>query len=215
MLLINGVCGLSTRPPSQAFLPLLVTEEHFPNAVAWSSSIFQSAISSVRLAGGIIYGYRESDTGLLHSPPLRISLALLLLSAVRPRAVERPRGRQPPSGVCARRFPVYLAKQVGSRRALARSVRRPARRSGGAAAVYAREILKPARLDWAFCAARPAWAQWSWRIVVAHWPLRRQAGTTMLRLRFRLRRLHDRVRTLPQPGSFDYRPGCCWAPATW
>src|SRR5450432_848768 len=41
VLLLNGVVRAFNGPASQAFLPLLVPEEHFPNAVAWGSTVFQ------------------------------------------------------------------------------------------------------------------------------------------------------------------------------
>src|SRR6266403_994999 len=50
-----GVVRAFNAPASQAFLPLLVPTEHFPNAVAWSSSIFQSATILVPMAGGLLY----------------------------------------------------------------------------------------------------------------------------------------------------------------
>src|SRR6266581_4832569 len=39
-LLLNGGVRAFNAPAAQAFLPLLVPQEHFPNAVAWASSIF-------------------------------------------------------------------------------------------------------------------------------------------------------------------------------
>ena len=42
VLLLNGIVRAFNGPAGQAFLPLLVPEEHFPNAVAWGSSIFQA-----------------------------------------------------------------------------------------------------------------------------------------------------------------------------
>jgi MFS family permease len=55
VLLLNGTVRAFNGPASQALLPLLVTEEHFPNAVAWGSSIFQAAIVVGPMVGGSIY----------------------------------------------------------------------------------------------------------------------------------------------------------------
>ena len=60
VLLGNGVVRAFNGPASQAFLPLLVAEEHFPNAVAWDSSIFQSANILGPALGGIVYGFAGS-----------------------------------------------------------------------------------------------------------------------------------------------------------
>src|SRR5689334_4774080 len=43
VLLLNGVVRAFNAPASQAFIPLLVPVEDFPNAIAWGSSIFQAA----------------------------------------------------------------------------------------------------------------------------------------------------------------------------
>src|SRR5579863_1050671 len=51
VLLLNGVVRAFNGPASQAFLPLLVSAEHFPNAVAWGSSIFQAAMVTGPMVG--------------------------------------------------------------------------------------------------------------------------------------------------------------------
>ena len=48
VLLLNGTVRAFSGPAGQAFLPQMVPEEHFPNAVAWSSSIFQVPPFSAR-----------------------------------------------------------------------------------------------------------------------------------------------------------------------
>src|ERR1039457_3144939 len=60
VLLLNGIARAFNGPASQAFLPLLVTEEHFPKAVAWNSSIFQAATIAGPVAGGLLYGWTAS-----------------------------------------------------------------------------------------------------------------------------------------------------------
>ena len=42
------------------FLPQLVKPEHFPNAVTWGSSFFQTATILGPMAGGLIYGFAGS-----------------------------------------------------------------------------------------------------------------------------------------------------------
>ncbi len=66
VLLLNGVVRSFNGPASQAFLPLLVPVEHFPNAVTWGSSIFQGAMVFGPTLGGAIYGFAASPIpGLL------------------------------------------------------------------------------------------------------------------------------------------------------
>jgi MFS family permease len=49
-------------PPGRSILPQLVPEEHFPNAVAWSGVIFQSATILGPCLGGLIYGAFQSPS---------------------------------------------------------------------------------------------------------------------------------------------------------
>src|SRR5450631_95204 len=43
VLILIGIVRSFNGPVSRALLPELVPEEHFPNAVAWASSVFQGA----------------------------------------------------------------------------------------------------------------------------------------------------------------------------
>ncbi len=52
-----GIVRTFNWPVSRALLPQLVAEEHFPNAVAWNSSIFQGATILGPAAGGVIYAF--------------------------------------------------------------------------------------------------------------------------------------------------------------
>jgi MFS family permease len=51
VLLLNGVVRAFSAPAGQAFVPLLVAAEDFPNAVAWSASIFQTATIAGPMVG--------------------------------------------------------------------------------------------------------------------------------------------------------------------
>jgi MFS family permease len=52
----SGVARAFSGPASQSLTPHLVPEEHFPNAVAWSSSIFMLATIIGPGLGGLFYG---------------------------------------------------------------------------------------------------------------------------------------------------------------
>src|SRR5205807_2138264 len=52
---IMGIVRAFNGPTGQALLPTLVTQEHFPNAVAWSATFFQSATILGPILGGTIY----------------------------------------------------------------------------------------------------------------------------------------------------------------
>jgi MFS family permease len=50
-----GIVRSFYGPAGRSILPRLVPEEHFPNAVAWASMVFQSATILGPAAGGLIY----------------------------------------------------------------------------------------------------------------------------------------------------------------
>lgn len=52
-----GVVRAFSGPASQSLMPQLVPAEHFPNAVAWNSAIFQAATILGPAVGGVIYGW--------------------------------------------------------------------------------------------------------------------------------------------------------------
>src|ERR1017187_9109764 len=91
VLLLNGAVRAFNYPASQAFLPLLVAEEDFPNAVAWSSSVFQAATIAGPMAGGVLYGLSGSPIPVYASAAIVYLMGLGLVSAIRVRAAERPR----------------------------------------------------------------------------------------------------------------------------
>src|SRR6185312_10541637 len=62
VLLANGVVRSFNGAAGQAFLPSLVSETDFPNAIAWSSSIFTSATILGPAMGGLLYGFTNSPS---------------------------------------------------------------------------------------------------------------------------------------------------------
>jgi MFS family permease len=57
VLVGNGTVRAFNGPAGQAFLPALVPIVHFPNAVAWSSSVFMAATITGPAVGGLLYGF--------------------------------------------------------------------------------------------------------------------------------------------------------------
>ena len=55
VLVLIGVVRSFNGPVSRAILPQLVPEEHFPSAVAWSSSVFQTGTILGPALGGVTY----------------------------------------------------------------------------------------------------------------------------------------------------------------
>ena len=132
-VLWNGVVRAFNGPAGQAFLPLLVSEEHFPAAVAWGASTFQGATILGPLAGGLVYGWTASPLAVYVMRRPRIPHRVrVVLGDPSPRGRTSGRGAFPGHGL--RRLPLHLAQQVDPGRDFARSVRGAAGRRGGAAA---------------------------------------------------------------------------------
>ena len=91
VVLLNGVVRAFNAPASQAFVPLLVPPEDFPNAVAWSSSIFQTALITGPMLGGLIYGLTGRPVYVFGSSAAGYTLAFFLLRNVRVMAAFAPR----------------------------------------------------------------------------------------------------------------------------
>ncbi len=83
---------------------------------------------------------------------------------------------------------------------------------GGAVAllpVYASTILKTWPWGLGLLRSAPGVGAATMAIVVAHRPLRKHAGMTMVVVRSRVRRAHHYFRTLPQSGAFRWSRCCC------
>lgn len=83
VLLANGVVRSFIGAASQSFLPTLVPPEHFPNAVAWSSSVFTSATILGPAVGGLLYGVTNTPAPVYASAAIGGLCALLLTVAIR------------------------------------------------------------------------------------------------------------------------------------
>ena len=81
ILLLNGTVRAFSAPASQAFLPLLLPRDVFQNAVAWNSSVFQTATIAGPMLGGILYGLTGSPVPRLSLRRLRLLLRLRCSSA--------------------------------------------------------------------------------------------------------------------------------------
>jgi MFS family permease len=178
-LLFNGIIRAFNGPASQAFLPLVVEEEHFPNAVAWSSSIFQAATILGPGAGGIIYAWTGSPVPVYGCAAICYLTALLSMSAIHIRTSERPRTIASAGALLSGLRYIWSHKLILA----VTSLDLFAVLLGGAVAllpVYAREILKVGASGLGLLRATPGIGAVITAILVAHWPLPRRAGAIML-----------------------------------
>ena len=179
VLLWNGVVRAFNGPAAQALLPLLVPEEHFPNAVAWGSSVFQFAMVIGPMAGGFLYGIAGSPIPVYATAAVSYLTALALMAMVRIRGPERPRGTASLGAVLEGLRFIWKNKLMLG----AISLDLFAVLLGGAVAllpVYASEILKVGAYGLGMLRAAPGAGAVIMAIAVAHRPLRRHAGAAML-----------------------------------
>jgi MFS family permease len=179
VLLLVGVVRAFNGPAGQAFMPLLVPEEHFPNAVAWGSSIFMAATILGPSLGGIIYGIAGNAKDVYISAAITFAISFLLVGAIKLQVQQRPRHTISMESVLAGFHFVWRTKLVLG----AISLDLFAVLLGGAVAllpVYAREILAIGPRGLGILRAAPGVGAVVTAIVMAHWPLKRKAGLMMM-----------------------------------
>ncbi|HZQ50846.1 MAG TPA: MFS transporter [Bryobacteraceae bacterium] len=179
ILLLNGTVRAFNGPASQAFIPLLVPKKNFPNAIAWSSSIFQTSTIAGPMIGGVLYGLTGSPVWVYTSAALAYFGAFLFLGRVKIAAAERSHSAASLGVVLEGLQYIWRNKLILG----AMSLDLFAVLLGGAVAllpVYAREILKVGATGLGALRSAPGVGAVVMSIVVAHWPLRRRAGATML-----------------------------------
>jgi len=179
ILVLLGVARAFNAPASQAFLPHLVPNEHFANAVTWSHSVRQVATVAGPAVGGLIYGAAWGAPGVY-----AVSGALSLFAFTMTTLIHARTGR--------------LQREATNLETLLAGVRYVWRQKillgcisldlfavllGGAVAllpVYARDILHTGPLGLGFLRAAPAIGAAAMGPVLAYRPLRRKAGDRML-----------------------------------
>lgn len=178
-LLLNGGVRAFNAPASQAFLPLLVPQQHFPSAVAWSASIFQTATIVGPMIGGLLYGLTGTPGPVYACAAIAYLGSLFFVSRIQTEAAERrPIAASLATGLEGLKY-IWRNKLIFS----AISLDLFAVLLGGAVAllpVYAREILNVGATGLGILRSAPGIGAVIMALIVAHWPLQRRAGITML-----------------------------------
>ncbi len=179
ILLLNGVVRAFNAPASQAFVPLLVSQEDFPNAVAWSASIFQTATIAGPMIGGLLYGFTGNPIAVYCCAALAYFAGFLSVRRVSLPKTARAHGAASAGMVLDGLRFIWRNKFISG----AISLDLFAVLLGGAVAllpVYAREILKIGAIGLGILRSAPGVGAVVMSIVLAHWPLRHRAGAIML-----------------------------------
>jgi MFS family permease len=174
-----GLLRAFSFPASRALLPQLVAAEHFSNAVAWHSSIFQAATILGPTIGGVVYALFG------RAAPVYASACVIALGAVgamlRIRVREKARPQEPLS------LPTVLAgfRYIWEHKLLLGCLTLDlfAVLLGGAVAllpIYAHEILHTGPWGLGLLRSAPGVGAALMAVLIAHHPLKSRAGPTML-----------------------------------
>jgi MFS family permease len=179
VLVANGTVRAFNGPAGQSFLPQLVKAEHFANAVTWGSSFFQVATIAGPMAGGLIYGFSASPAPVYVCAMAAQLTALFLLSAIRTELLPRRSAGRPTLMILDGLRYIWRNKLILG----CMSLDLFAVLLGGAVAllpVYASEILHIGPNGLGLLRAAPGLGAVTVAILLAHYPLRRKAGVSML-----------------------------------
>jgi MFS family permease len=179
VLVFLGVVRSFNGPVSRALLPQLVPEEHFPNAVTWNATTLQTATILGPALGGVVYA-------IFHGPGFVYALALIsavLAGILTLRLTVRTaqRSSQPNN------WRTFLAGLgfIWNHKVILGSISLDlfAVLLGGAVAllpIYASEILKTGAWGLGLLRSAPGIGAATMAILLAHYPMRKRAGATML-----------------------------------
>jgi MFS family permease len=188
VLVLIGVVRSFNGPASRSILPQLVSEEHFPNAVAWNATIFQAATILGPSFGGFLYAAAERGmfSSLVRGPSAVYILATLTAIGgtvstfrIKPEAKARPREPMTFKTVFAGLHFIWNRKLILG----AISLDLFAVLLGGAVAllpVYAREILRTGPWGLGLLRTAPGVGAAIMALLLAHRPLRGKSGVTLL-----------------------------------
>ena len=177
LVALAGTARAFGLPAQQALLPLLVSREDFGNAVAWNSSVNQTATISGPALGGVLY--LLGPTVVFATVAAAFAAAALIAALIVPRPPERRRERTSWTTLVAglsfiRAHPVVLG---------AISLDLVAVFLGGATAllpIFAQDILHVGPVGLGLLRSAPAAGALAMAFTLAHRPVARNAGRRML-----------------------------------
>ena len=210
VLILIGVVRAFNGPVSRALLPQLVPEEHFPNAVAWASGVFQTATILGPSIGGVVYAAFRGPAAVYALAMVSSLVATVCAYRIKVEARAQTRSREPISTSTVLAGFHYIWRQkliLGSI-----SLDLFAVLLGGAVAllpVYASEILRTGPWGLGILRSAPGVGAAAMAIYLAYRPLRGKVGLKMLACVSGVWRLHDTFRHFAQLDAVDSRAGAC------
>ncbi len=179
ILFLVGVIRTFSMPSSRALLPQLVPEDHFQNAVAWNSSMFQFATILGPAMGGLLYAFFRGPAAVYATALSTATIAFLITLRIKTESKPRPHEPFSLKTVFAGFHYIWKHKIVfGSI-----SLDLFAVLLGGAVAllpVYAKEILVTGPWGLGLLRSAPGIGAATMALLLAYKPIRRRAGSTML-----------------------------------
>jgi MFS family permease len=179
VVVVLGTVRSFNFPTTRALLPQLVPEEHFPNAVAWNSSVFQASTILGPSVGGLVYALFHGAAAV-YAGSMMIAI-IAMLSTLRIKARQPARQRQPVN------LQTVLAgfRYIWEQKLILGSISLDlfAVLLGGAVAllpVYAREILHTGPWGLGLLRSAPGAGAAIMAVLLAHRPLKKHVGATML-----------------------------------
>jgi MFS family permease len=179
VIVLLGVVRSFTGPTSRALLPQLVPTEHFPNAVAWGATFFQTATIVGPALGGVIYALTHGATAVYGAAMVTAIAALFLTLRIKPRVTTRSREPVNWKSVLAGLHYIWLKKLIlGSI-----SLDLFAMLLGGPFALlpaFARDILKTGPWGLGLLVSANGIGAGAMAILLAYRPLGKRPGAKML-----------------------------------
>src|SRR5579864_9521352 len=179
VLVLIGVVRSFNGTASRSILPQLVSEQHFPNAVAWNASIFQAATILGPSFGGIIYAAFHGPSAVYAISMVTAVAATISTFRIKPETKARPREPMTFKTVFAGLHYIWNKKLILG----AISLDLFAVLLGGAVAllpVYAREILHTGPWGLGLMRTAPGVGAALMAVALAHRPLRGRSGPILL-----------------------------------
>lgn len=179
VIFLTGIARGFIGPSYFALLPQLVSREQIPNAATWSSTVFHICAVAGPAAGGLLLGYADMSTAYAVSLIL-IAFSVFFILFIKNRPTERSESKESFTTNLSAGIRFVTGNQVVFS---ALSLDLFAVLFGGATALlplFATDILHVGEKGFGFLRAAPAFGAVVMAAVLAYYPLKKSAGTTLL-----------------------------------